>query len=342
MKKRALALMLACCLMLGLAACGDTGSQKDDGPKNTQSSSQEKDPDEKKEIEHPDSIVICSSTSGNIWYSCAVKISELLMREFPDMSVIVIEGGGDANIDVVNLGKDAQLGFTSSTSLVPAFAGTNANVKDASNVKALMSVQMSYAQTAVPADSDIKEFADLAGKRVAAGTYGQVAMYTMNALLEGHGMSEKDLAGGAYQVVSPSEYPDQFADGHLDACHINGNLPLATLVQIDSTDPIRLLQPSDAAIDYIIDKYPSFYTVDVPANQYKGQTEPMELLAYDGMLMANGDLPEEFLARVVELIVESGDPMFTRGSWEQCGTFITADNTAPAVYNLLKEKGAVK
>lgn len=340
MKKRALALMLAAALTLGLAACGDTSSQKDNSAnnaQNTQSGTQA----EKKEIEHPDSIVICSSTSGNIWYSCAVKISELLMREFPDMSVIVIEGGGDANIDVVNLGRDAQLGFTSSTSLIPAFEGTNENVKDSSNVKALMSVQMSYAQTAVLADSGIEIFADLAGKRVAAGTYGQVAMYTMNALLEGHGMSEKDLAGGAYQVVSPSEYPDQFADGHLDACHINGNLPLATLVQIDSTDPIRLLQPSDEAISYILEKYPSFYTVDVPANQYNGQTEPMELLAYDGMLMANGDLPGEFLARVVELIVESGDEMFTRGSWEQCGTFITEANTAPEVYSLLKDKGAV-
>ena len=29
------------------------------------------------------SIVICASNSGNIWYSCAVKISELLMKEFP-------------------------------------------------------------------------------------------------------------------------------------------------------------------------------------------------------------------------------------------------------------------
>ena len=336
--KKAIAMLLAVCLLLGLAACGDkTGSQpnKSDSPNSGVQG-------EKTAIEHPKSIVICASNSGNIWYSCAVKISELLMREFSDMSVTVIEGGGDANIDVVNLGTDAQLGFTSSTSLIPALTGTNENVNDSSNVKALMSVQMSYAQTAVLASSDIYEFADLAGKRVAAGTYGQVAMYTMNALLEGHGMSEADLAGGAYQVVSPSEYPDQFADGHLDACHINGNLPLATLVQIDSTNPIRLLQPSEEAIAYILEKYPSFYTVDVPANQYEGQTEDMELLAYDGMLIANGDLPGEFLARVVELIVESGDEMFTRATWEQCGTFITEDNTAPAVYELMKNKGAVQ
>ena len=166
-------------------------------------------------------------------------------------------------------------------------------------------------------------------------------MYTMNALLEGHGMSEADLAGGAYQIVSPSEYPDQFSDGHLDACHINGNLPMATLVQIDSTDPIRLLQPTDEALEHILEKYPSFYTVDVPANQYAGQPDPMKLLAYDGMLIANGDLPGEFLARVVELIAESGEEMFNRGSWEQCGTFVTQDNTAPEVYDLLKSKGSV-
>lgn len=327
--KKAVAMLLAICMAVGLAGCGGGSEPGAGGGEGTT-------------IEHPSSIVICASNSGNIWYSCAVKISELLMKEFPDMSVTVIEGGGDANIDVVNLGTDAQLGFTSSTSLVPAFAGENENVKDCSNVKALMSVQMSYAQTAVLASSDIHTFADLAGKRVAAGTYGQVAMYTINALLEGHGMSEADLAGGAYQIVSPSEYPDQFSDGHLDACHINGNLPMATLVQIDSTDPIRLLQPTDEALEHILEKYPSFYTVDVPANQYAGQPDPMKLLAYDGMLIANGDLPGEFLARVVELIAESGEEMFNRGSWEQCGTFVTQDNTAPEVYDLLKSKGSVE
>ena len=68
----------------------------------------------------------------------------------------------------------------------------------------------------------------------------------------------------------------------------------------------------------------------------------MKLLAYDGMLIANGDLPGEFLARVVELIAESGEEMFNRGSWDQCGTFVTQDNTAPEVYDLLKSKGSVE
>ena len=324
-----LSLILAACMLTALCACGSSPSGNEPGG-------------ETEDIEHPASIVICASNSGNIWYSCAVKLSELLMREFPDMSVTVVEGGGDPNIDAVNLGEDAQLGFTSSTSLLPAFDGTNENVQDCSNVAALMSVQVSYAQTAVLADSDIIDYPDLAGKRVAAGTYGQVAMYTMDALLEAYGMSAADLAGGEYQVASSSEYPDMFADGHLDACHINGNFPLATLVQIDSTDPIRLLQPSQEAFDYILTEYPSFYTVDVEANQYQGQTEPMTLLAYDGMLMANKDLPGEFLARVVELVAESGDELFDRGTWENCGTFITEANTVPEVYDLLKEKGAVE
>ena len=329
--KKWLSVILAAAMLTGLCACGNTSGQGNaSGGENSEG------------IEHPSSLVICASNSGNICYGCAVKLSELLMREFPDMSVTVVEGGGDPNIDAVNAGTDAQLGFTSSTSLLPAFAGTNENVQDCSNVAALMSVQVSYAQTAVLADSDIHSYTDLAGKRVAAGTYGQVAMYTMDAILESYGMSAADLAGGEYQVASSSEYPDLFADGHLDACHINGNFPLATLVQIDSTDPIRLLQLSEDAIDYILEKYPSFYTVDVEANQYQGQTEPMTLLAYDGMLMANKDLPGEFLARVVELVAESGDELFDRGTWENCGTFITEDTTVPEVYSLLKEKGSVQ
>lgn len=357
MKKRTLCLLLALCMTLCLAAC--SGGQKTDDKaeekteektespeKETEQAPEEKqeEPEEKKEIEHPKSIVICASTAGNSWYSSAVKLSELMMKEWPDMSVTVIEGGGDANIDLVNGGQDAQLGFTSSTSIIPALAGTNDQVTDASNVVPLMSVSVSYAQTAVLASSDIMDYSDLAGKRMAAGTYGQVAMYTSDALLEAYGMSAKDLEGGDYQIVSPSEYPDQFADGHLDACHINGNLPLATLVQIDSVTPIRILQPSREAIDYILEKYPSFYEEHVEAGYYEGQTEALDLLAYDGMLIANKDLNEDFLARIVEIVCDANEAgeladvqsVFGRAYWANCGVFITEDNTLPAVYEMIQ------
>lgn len=333
--KKLLCSLLALCMPLSLAACGGTPSSGSQ-PAGSGPAAQPA------EIEHPSSIVICASTSGNVWYSAAVKLSELMMTEWPDMSVTVIEGGGDANIDVVNDGKDAQLGFTSSTSLIPAFEGTNPNVTSCSNVAALMTVGRSYAQTAVLASSDIHDFKDLAGRNMAAGTYGQVAMYTSDALLEAYGMSGADLAGGDYQIVSPSEYPDMFADGHLDACHINGNLPLATLVQIDSVTPIRLLQPSQEAIDYILEKYPSFYTVDVEKGQYEGMTEDMTLLAYDSILMANSSLPGPFLARLVELVTEhnnAGDldqSLFGRSYWENYPIFINADNTVPEVWEAIE------
>ncbi len=339
--KKMLSVALAVCMVLSLAACGKQPASSN-APGNSTPNTSAGQP---KEIEHPASITICASTSGNTWYASAVKISELMMTEWPDMSVTVIEGGGDANIDRVNAGTDAQLGFTSSTSLLPALSGANENVKDASNVAALMSVSMSYAQTAVLASSDIQSYEDLAGKRMAAGTYGQVAMYTSDALLESYGMSAADLAGGSYQVVSPSEYPDQFSDGHLDACHINGNIPLATLVQIDSVTPIRLLQPSEESIEYILEKYPAFYIAEVESGKYAGMDRDMKLLAYDGMLIGNKDLPGEFLARVVELITEANEAgelvqeqaHFSRSSWENYTTFVTAENTVPEVWDMISK-----
>ena len=158
-------------------------------------------------------------------------------------------------------------------------------------------------------------------------------------------MSAADLAGGNYQVVSPSEYPDQFADGHLDACHINGNIPLATLVQIDSVTPIRILQPSEESISYILEKYPAFYTVNVEAGKYSGMDKDMTLLAYDGMLIGNKNLPGEFLARVVELITDANaagelvqeQAHFSRSSWENYTTFVNADNTVPEVWDMISK-----
>lgn len=336
--KKILALMLVICMLVMAVACQKpTEPSTPADPAAPADPATPSDPAEPAEPEMvvPESLVICSSNVGNSWYTQAIKISEILMSEFPGLSVTVVEGAGDGNLNAVNAGTDAQLGIAASTSVVPALLGENEAVPDASNVVALCTLGMSVCQTAVPVDSEIQSFQDLVGKKVAAGATTSVTLYVFKAILEAYGIKPEDMT---LDYAASSEYPDMFADNLIDACHINGAMPIATLVQVDSNEKIRLLPPSAEALAAVLEKYPSLYTTKVPVGTYSGVTEELELLAYDGMLFANKNIDGKFLAKVVELITECDtlDPKyFDRVGWTNYPTFINENNTCPEVWETI-------
>lgn len=330
--KKIIALLLVACMLVMAVACQQTQTQD---PVTTEDPGTEPGTEPEAEMVVPDSLVICSSNVGNLWYNQAIKISEILMANFPGMSVTVIEGAGDGNLNMVNTGTDAQLGIAASTSVIPAIAGENEAVPDASNVAPLMTLGMSVCQGVVPTSSDIQGYQDLVGKKVAAGATTSVTLYVFKAILDAYGI---DPASMTLDYAASSEYPDMFSDNLIDACQINGALPIATIVQVDSNQGVRLLPIEDEILAKVLAKYPSLYTATVPAGTYSGVTEDMELLAYDGILFANNSLDGKFLAKVVELVTACDtldEKQFNRVAWENYPVFITEENTVPEVWELI-------
>lgn len=328
MKKKLFTIILLLVMIFSLTGCG--GDKPAEQTDNT--------------IEHPKSLVICASTMGGTWHAAATKISELIMAEFPDMSVSVIEGASDPNIQLVNIGKDAQMGFSSSMSILPAFDGTNPVVKDVSKVELVLPITSSFIQTAVWADSDIKTYPDLVGKNVSPGTAGMASKLGFEVIMEAYGISIADMekAGTTYQLTAWGEYPDLMGDGHIDACTLNGPVPASIFMQLEANKPIRILSCGKEQQDYVLKKYPSLFVKTFQPGAYKGTTEPVDLFGYSGMLYANADLPDAFLVRVVELLQENKEaiqaelPLFDLLGWENATLCMSAETANPAVWELIQ------
>ncbi|MDX9871817.1 MAG: TAXI family TRAP transporter solute-binding subunit [Clostridia bacterium] len=295
-------------------------------------------------IEHPKSLVICASTMGGTWHSAATKISELIMMEFPDMSVSVIEGASDSNLQLVNSGRDAQMGFSSSISVMPAFDGSNPVVTDASNLEVVLPITSSFIQTAVWADSNIKTYPDLVGKNVSPGTQGMASKLGFEAIMEAYGYSIADMekAGTTYQLAAWGEYPDLMGDGHIEACSLNGPVPASIFMQLEASKPIRILNCGKEEQKVVLAKYPSLFVKTFAPGGYKGTTEAVDLFGYAGMLVANAELPDAFLVRVVELLQENKEaiqkelPLFDLLGWENATIGMNEKISNKAVWELIQ------
>jgi TRAP-type uncharacterized transport system substrate-binding protein len=130
------------------------------------------------------------------------------MREISGLTVSVIEGGAESNLQLVNEGKDVQLGMTSSVAMQQCKDGSGA-LKILDNVTAVMPISSSYIQTAVVANSEIKSFKDLVGKRISAGKIGFASEVIFRHIINAYGITYEDIkkAGGNINMLGWSEYP---------------------------------------------------------------------------------------------------------------------------------------
>lgn len=296
-------------------------------------------------LEYPKNIVICSGPIGGPWYSSATKIAEIMMREWTDMTVTVVEGGSESNLVAVDEGIDAQIGITSSLVMQQSRDGSG-TIGACSNATATIPIVSSYIQTGVLADSGIESFADLVGKDVSAGQVGFASEIIFRTILETYGITYEDIKadGGSYSYLSWSEYPSMVADGHLDAFCLNGEVPHNIFNQIEVNDPIRVLGIDPEHRDMVLEKLPALFTQTFEAGCYAGTDESVELFGYSGLLIVNSELSDDFALALMNLLQDHVDEITAELAfvdlmgWDNAMSGMSENFCRPAVWAELQAK----
>lgn len=352
--KKALALVLALAMIFAVALTGCSSSGSNDNKDNKPASSanidsKDNNADSKDnastEVEHPKNLVLCSGPIGGPWYSAATKIAEIMMREWGDMTVTVVEGGSETNLVAVDEGIDAQIGLTSSLIMQQSRDGSG-TVGECANATAVMPIVSSYIQTGVLASSNIHTWEDLIGKDVSAGQVGFASEIVFRTILDTYGITYDDIkaGGGSYSYLSWSEYPTMVADGHLDAFCLNGEIPHNLFNQIEVNNPVRILTIDEEHKNAVLEQLPALFTQKFPAGCYEGTTEEVEVFGYSGLLIANGDLSDEFLIALINLLQEHVDEVTNELAfvdlmgWENALSGMDESFCRPAVWAELQEK----
>lgn len=341
--QRALALMMALSLtlVLVLTGCSNSTAPSNDKPGNSSSPSG----NGSAGLEYPKNLVLCSGPIGGPWYSSATKIAEIMMREWKDMTVTVVEGGSESNLVAVDEGIDAQIGITSSLAMQQSRDGSG-TIGACPNATAVMPIVSSYIQTGVLASSDIRSFEDVVGKDVSAGQVGFASEIVFRTILETYGITYDDIiaAGGSYSYLSWSEYPTMVSDGHLDVFCLNGEIPHNLFNQIEVNNPVRVLGIDAEHRDMVLEKLPALFTKTFEAGCYSGTDEDIEVFGYSGLLIANGALSDEFIIALMDLLQEHADEVTGELAfvdlmgWDKAMSGMDESFCRPAVWQELQSK----
>lgn len=144
---------------------------------------------------------------------------------------------------------------------------------------------------------------DLIGRSVSIGPRGSGSASVAEEFLTGIGLFDQmDI-----QYLSFNDSASSLRDGFIDAFIIGGSSPIPTLIELESTNPIRLIPVEPARVRQFLDAHPFHVEVTIPAGIYSTVTAPVTTVGYNVIWVAREDVPEWVIYEMLsEMFSDSG------------------------------------
>ena len=134
-----------------------------------------------------------------------------------------------------------------------------------------------YAETVqlITMDEEIKSVDDLKGKSVSIGAAGSGVYYNAVDVLTAAGITLEDIKP-QYQSFEDSK--EALKDGKIQAAFIVAGAPTTAITELATTNGVYLVNIDGDLRDAIIKEHSYYSALQIPADTYPGQTEPVETL----------------------------------------------------------------
>jgi hypothetical protein len=254
----------------------------------------------------PKRVTVAAGIMGGPWYPLMVKVSEVLMREIPELTVNVIEGGSLANTRIINEGVDAQMGLAYANIVYDAYEG-KFDDKQMTNVRMTNAYMTSYVQFLVPQNSPIQKLEDAFNKKIGSSPRGGGPDLLWQIILDYYGLTYEDIRakGGNVNFVDFNQQALMMKDGQIDVGLFTGEAPHAAAMEAEVSVPLRAIPLDMEMINALNQKYPYLVAAELPGDAYKGMDGPVTTLSIPGVFIVNKDLPEDFVEKIVSTVMEN-------------------------------------
>ena len=138
--------------------------------------------------------------------------------------------------------------------------------------------------------SGIRTIQDFAGKRIVVGPAGAGFEYFLKPILAAHGVTYEDFAPLNSHYIGAV---DLLADGSAAAAFMGGAIPTPAVTQASTSQNIFFIPFDESAKQSLFEDYPFFNAITIPANTYKGQTEPFASMNVGAMHLITAENVDE-------------------------------------------------
>ncbi|MDR1732328.1 MAG: TAXI family TRAP transporter solute-binding subunit [Synergistaceae bacterium] len=180
----------------------------------------------------------------------------------------------------------------------------------AKDLRAMMGLWPNYCQIVTTADSGIKKFTDMKGKRIGVGAPNSGVELNARMMFEAYGMTYADCK---VDYLNYGEAIDQMKNGLCDAAFVTSGLGNATILELGTTKKIAFVPVEGEALAYLRKKYPFYIEATIPAATYNTEKDTTTAAVMNIMLV-DSKLPADVVYDLLDNIYSPAGLEVIQGS----------------------------
>ncbi|MGB9840569.1 TAXI family TRAP transporter solute-binding subunit [Thermovenabulum sp.] len=250
-------------------------------------------------------ITIATGGTAGTYFPLGGALADIWNKNIKGVNATAQSTGASvANVNLLRDGK-ADVIFVQNDIAYYAANGTEM-FKDNKyeDIKGLTTLYPETIQIVTLAGKNIKSVADLKGKKVAVGAAGSGAEANARQILEAAGITYNDISA---QYLSFAEAANNLKDGNIDAAFLTAGFPTAAVQDIAASKKIELISLDDALVSKLMEKYPYYTKIVIPANTYSGVDHDVNTVAVKAMLAVSSKMDEETAYNLVKTMYANLD-----------------------------------
>ncbi len=215
-------------------------------------------------------------------------------------------GGSIYNLNAIRNGE-LDLGVAQSDWQYHAYNGTS-KFKDAGpnkDLRAVFSIHAEPFTVVARADSGIKNFEDLKGKRVNVGNPGSGQRGTMEVVMKAMGWTMKDFKLAS--ELKSAEQSKALCDNKIDAMVFTVGHPSGSIKEATTSCDAVLVNVTGPAIDKLVEKYPYYSKAVIPGGMYRGNPDDVATFGVRATLVTSAKVPDDVVYNIVKAVFQNFD-----------------------------------
>lgn len=257
-------------------------------------------------------LTLIGGPVGGGWYLVSGGMADIVKKQYPDLDVKVVPGGGLVNPPRVGA-KDADLGMSLTVPTEMALKGDEPYEQKYEDLRGIaFGFNMTYYQVVAREDVPLQNFEEIFEKKYAARitTPGLQSMggWTVKKLFEAVGGSLDQLkqAGGAHYQANHSKQADLVRDGQADMIMTLLQLPAPNILEVSTVRKLKFLPLSEETITKLVDDY-GYGRGVIRKGSYEAipQDKDIPTLTMASGLIVHKDVPEEVVYKFTKALFEN-------------------------------------
>jgi len=254
-------------------------------------------------------VTIGTGGVTGVYYPTGGAICRLVNKTRKDHGIrcsVESTGGSVYNLNTIAAGE-LDMGVAQSDWQYHAYNGTSKFAKKGPNKKlrAVFSIHPEPFTVVARADSGIKDFKDLKGKRVNIGNPGSGQRGTMEVLMGALGWTKKDFKLAS--ELKSSEQSKALCDNKIDAMVFTVGHPSGSIKEATTSCDAVMVSVTGPEVDKLVADNDYYRTATIPGGMYRGTDADTPTFGVGATFVSSSDIPENIIYNVVKAVFENFD-----------------------------------